>query len=67
MMFVKRVQKNWMTTLLETDHNVFCLKPQHTIAKATKTKLTRAEKRASKQAHAALVSLPSYLIILWMR
>ena len=28
---------------------------------ATKTKLTRAEKRASKQAHAALVSLPKLL------
>ena len=40
-----------------TDDNKFCLTPQYTIAKATKTKLTRAEKRASKQAHAALVSL----------
>ena len=44
-----------------TDYNEFCLKPQHTIAKTTKTKLTRAEKRASKQAHAALVSLPKLL------
>ena len=43
-----------------TDHNEFCLK-QHIIAKATKTKLTRAEERASKQAHAALVSLPKLL------
>ena len=36
-----------------TDYKEYSLKPQHTIAKATKTKLTRAEKRASKQAHAA--------------